>query len=81
MTMQTDIYDLKNSKVGTLELPDNFFGGGTFTGNLWSPGNQIPVPPTPIMHHANWTIVVVSKMEQLRRVKDAVMSRSRVKVC
>lgn len=53
-------------------LPDNFFGGGSFSGELWEPGQNIQIPHNPLMHHANWTIGVENKIEQLRYVRSCV---------
>jgi hypothetical protein len=53
-------------------LPPTFFGGGTFSGKTWKQGDKIPVPPNPIMHHANFTVGVENKVAQLKYVRDIV---------
>jgi hypothetical protein len=56
-------------------LPTTFFGGGTFTAKQWHPGDELPVPENPVMHHANYTKGVDSKIAQLKYVRDIVESR------
>ncbi|MFA5008208.1 MAG: putative nucleotide-diphospho-sugar transferase [Candidatus Omnitrophota bacterium] len=53
-------------------LPKEFFGGGTLTGKLWSPGMSLPIPKNIILHHANWTIGVENKIAQLKYVRGVV---------
>lgn len=58
-------------------LPATFFGGGTFTADLWKPGDDLIIPDNIILHHANWTIGIENKLEQLKYVKDAVAMLSK----
>ena len=51
-------------------LPVRFFGGGTLTGKLWSPGMDLPIPRDIVMHHANYTVGLKNKITQLRYVKE-----------
>jgi hypothetical protein len=53
-------------------LPETYFGGATLTGHRWNPEEGLPIPHNPKMHHANWTVGIVNKKEQLRYVKIAV---------
>ena len=53
-------------------LPDSFFGGGTFTGKVWQPGEQVMLPERPLMHHANWTVGIANKMAQLAWVRNEI---------
>lgn len=56
-------------------LPDDYMGGGTLTGSLWSPGKTLPIPDTITMHHANWTRGLDNKLAQLQYVKETVEAR------
>jgi len=56
-------------------LPQSFFGGGTFSGKIWTPGMPLSVPPNPVMHHANFTIGTQNKIAQLEYVRDIVSAR------
>lgn len=53
-------------------LPDAFFGGGTLTGNFWTPGKTLPIPHNIMMHHANWTKGIKNKIAQLVYVQNEV---------
>jgi hypothetical protein len=53
-------------------LPDTFFGGGTLTGYIWSPGKSLPVPDGIMLHHANWTKGIKNKIAQLLYVQNEV---------
>jgi hypothetical protein len=53
-------------------LPETYFGGATLTGHAWHPGQHLPLPINPKMHHANWTVGIDHKKEQLRHVRTAV---------
>ena len=55
-------------------LPDAFFGGGTLSGKLWTPGMALPIPKDIVLHHANWTVGVDNKIAQLQYVRDVVNS-------
>ena len=57
-------------------LPENFFGGGTFTDTIWKPGDSLRIPENPIMHHANYTVSVAHKIAQLEYVQKKVTTRS-----
>jgi len=57
-------------------LPTSFFGGGTFTGRIWTPGENIPIPPNPVMHHANFCLGVESKVKMMALVKEKVSKAS-----
>lgn len=48
---------------------EQFMGGGTYTGKLWTPGKDLPVPPTLLMHHANYTFGPANKFEELKYVR------------
>lgn len=63
------------SNVHWSYLPDNFFGGGIFSGKRWKPGMDLIIPDQPIMHHANWTVGVDHKMAQLEHVRNQVMKK------
>jgi len=56
-------------------LPSSFFGGGTFTGQQWKPGNILPIPAHAVMHHANWTKGIPHKIAQLTYVKQHIEKR------
>ena len=53
-------------------LPHTFFGGGTLAGRLWEPGMTLEVPDGIQVHHANWTIGVTRKHQQLEYVRNVV---------
>lgn len=53
-------------------LPSTYFGGATHTGCSWSPGQCFFIPQNPKMHHANWTVGVEHKKEQLWYVQRSV---------
>lgn len=55
-------------------LPDSFFGAGTFTGKLWNPGDAVPMPVCPLVHHANWTVGTPNKIAQLMWVRKQLSS-------
>lgn len=64
---------LKQSpEVRVRHLPTCFFGGGTFTGSIWTPGQGIRVPLRPVMHHANWCVGHADKVAQLKAVRAIV---------
>jgi hypothetical protein len=52
-------------------LPKTYFGGATLTGHSWNPGQHLLIPVNPKMHHANWTVGIEHKIEQLKYVKMA----------
>lgn len=56
-------------------LPVEFLGGGTLTGNNWSPDRSFFVPINTVVHHANWTKGSAHKTDQLRYVRKAVESK------
>lgn len=53
-------------------LPEQFLNAGTIDGVRWQPGMKITLPADLVMHHANWTIGMEAKLEQLRLVSDMV---------
>jgi hypothetical protein len=53
-------------------LPITFFGGGVLTGEMWNPGDDLVVPEEIILHHANYTVGVANKIEQLNYVRSVV---------
>ncbi|RTL05889.1 hypothetical protein EKK58_06650 [Candidatus Dependentiae bacterium] len=53
-------------------LPKTYFGGATKTGHSWYPGQYVPVPQKPKMHHANWTVGLENKKKQLGLVRKLV---------
>ncbi len=57
-------------------LPTAFFGGGTFSGKPWRPGDGLFVPDNAAMHHANWTVGVDRKVAQLSYVRATVDARA-----
>lgn len=57
--------------IAWMYLPETYFGGATRTGHSWHPGQHIPVPKCPKMHHANWTVGVENKKKQLVYVQNA----------
>jgi len=58
-------------------LPTSFFGGGTLTGKRWESGMELFVPEDIVLHHADWTVGIESKIVQLEYVKRIVESRQR----
>lgn len=64
-----------NLKVN--HLPNTFFSGGTFSANLWKPNEHLMIPDDIILHHANWTIGIKNKIEQLNYVRKIVNDRLR----
>ena len=56
-------------------LPNSFFGGGTLTGSLWTPGKSLSIPHNIMIHHANWTKGISNKIAQLIYVQDEVRKR------
>ncbi len=60
---------LRNSSTSFGFLPVQFFGGGTWSGQLWEPGAALHVPANPVMHHANWCVSVPHKIAQLEHVR------------
>ena len=56
-------------------LPDSFFSAGTFTGQIWTPGQAVVVPESALVHHANWTKGVAAKIAQLAEVKNQMEKR------
>ena len=69
-TFRMKLISAHNLKVSL--LPTSFFGGGTFTGKLWKPGDSLPLPKKPIMHHANYTVGFENKLSQLQHVHKRV---------
>lgn len=59
--------NMREIKYGALPLC--FFGGGSFSGRIWEPGDDLFVPADAVMHHANWTVGIANKIEQLKYVK------------
>jgi len=59
---------VKGLKVGVLPL--TFYCPKT----PWSPGIKIDVPQKVVMHHANWTEDVESKIDQLVSIRDTIES-------
>jgi Nucleotide-diphospho-sugar transferase len=53
-------------------LPDMFYCPGLFTGKRWKPGSTLKLPHSIVVHHANWTRGVKSKIMQLHAVKKLV---------
>lgn len=53
-------------------LPSTFLSGGTFNAKVWRPGDDLYIPSNIILHHANWTIGVQNKINQLNYVRDSV---------
>lgn len=51
-------------------LPTTFFGAGTLTGHAWKPGDALHIPHNIIIHHANHTVGIDNKIEQLMLVKS-----------
>lgn len=56
-------------------LPAEFLGGGTLTGNNWSPKKPFFVPGGIVLHHANWTTGQDHKLAQLAYVRKTVESK------
>lgn len=56
-------------------LPDTFFTPGRYTAQVWTPGMDIELPKSVIVHHANWTVGVKNKIAQLEFVKSKVKAR------
>ena len=56
-------------------LPDSFFSGGTCGARLWKPNDLLTIPDDIILHHANWTIGIENKIEQLNYVRKIVKAR------
>lgn len=50
--------------------PEKFCGGGTRTGTMWE-WEKFVVDKKNIMHHANYCFTEISKIEQLKYVKEA----------
>src|ERR1035437_51974 len=63
------------SGASTGRLPEGFFTPGTRSAKRWQPGMEIEIPDPIWMHHANWTVGVQNKVEQLRVVRRLVQSR------
>jgi hypothetical protein len=55
-----------------------FFGGGTFTGVYWNGKNTLPIPRSPLMHHANWVKGIKGKLKQLQHVRDKIQKINNV---
>lgn len=53
-------------------LPPIFCGGGTLSGRCWHPGETLAIPEGLLMHHANFTIGVPNKIQQLEHVRELV---------
>lgn len=53
-------------------LPPTFMGGGTLTGSLWVPGQDLPVVEGIVAHHANFTCGVPDKIAQCELVQRKV---------
>jgi len=53
-------------------LPREFCSGSTQTRQLWAPGMELPIPENIILHHANWTRGIETKVLQLEYVRDMV---------
>ncbi len=68
----------ENAAVRAGLLPDAFFGAGCgLPGDTvdaegrwqyWMPGQRLTLPQDIVLHHANWTIGIENKLEQLRHV-------------
>jgi len=68
-------YGFNSHRVRWGYLPPDFFGGGTLTACVWSPGDSLPIPHNILLHHANWTVGLENKIAQLKYVKSVVDSR------
>lgn len=62
---QKTIPDLE---YGLLDL--RFFSPGIITGKLWNPGDEFTIPKGIFLHHANWTVGIANKIEQLKYVQQ-----------
>lgn len=51
-------------------LPSTIFGWGTFTANIWHPGDILPIPNRPQVHHANYAVGIENKIAQMKYVKN-----------
>ncbi len=64
-----------NNKITWSYLPTSLFiGGGTFRSESWTPGDFLEVPPTILMHHANYSKGIENKLAQLEHVRDYIES-------
>lgn len=70
-------YLLKENRLGISWrlLPDEYFGGGTYTGKNWNPGKELKIPKNIKVHHANWTMGVENKIAQLMYVRNHVLGK------
>jgi hypothetical protein len=59
-------------KISWDYLPKEFFGGGTFSGRGWLPGQKLTIPQNALMHHANFTKGIDNKIAQLKYVKHQI---------
>jgi hypothetical protein len=56
-------------------LPETFYTEGNVEGKHWEPGMDLTIPDDVVLHHANWTESVESKIAQLEYVRNVVHSR------
>lgn len=57
-------------------LPLTFMNGGRLTGgSVWEPGDTVSIPRDIVIHHANFTVGIENKIEQLRLVKKVIEKR------
>lgn len=70
------IIDSGKYDISWAYLPDTFFGGGRFTGRLWTPGMDLYVPNDIVIHHANYVKGVSNKMAQMKYVRNKVEVRN-----
>lgn len=56
-------------------LPDEFYNPGMRTGKRWSPGDQLTIPNTIILHHACWTVGIENKIKQFEYIKSLISAQ------
>lgn len=74
-TLNRFIYDANPLNITWQYLPTTFFSGGILTGKRWEPGTALHVPEEIVLHHANWTVGIPNKIEQLKHVREIVEKR------
>jgi hypothetical protein len=56
-------------------LPNSFFNPALYTGAVrWVPGMELVLPAKIILHHANWTVGLENKIQQLDYVQSLLNS-------
>ena len=70
---------MRTTQIKCAYLPtSSFMGGGTLSGKIWKPGNELEIPNDILMFHANYTSGLEKNEELLKYVKNINNQRSTI---